>query len=92
MMEVTVYCDTTGLYTEEEMWSENLCELKFPRWIVQAWYQRNRSDCEQDQMQELRIPREKCSFDRWINEVYTAEGTEGLVQFADSYGFRPTRN
>lgn len=90
LIPVTVYCDSTDLYTEEEVMQENLCELYFPEEIVRAWYEADITAHEEDQKAELG-PNTVCSFETWLRDVYTADGTDGLYQFAVDHGFQPER-
>lgn len=78
LLYMTIYCDTTGLYTEDEINKDNLTEIAFPRWIVKEWF-------EQSDEKEL------YSFEKWLEELYDADSTDGLYQFALDRGFRGIR-
>ena len=87
LIPVCVYCDSTGLYTEDECAYENLCEIMFPKWIVEKWYEINKKACDAESIRELGIPESEASFEVWYNDVYTADGTDGLYDFAVENGF-----
>ena len=91
MIEVLVFCDTTGLYTKEECDADNLCDILFPKEIVTAFYEENKATFDGKQMQELGITAEECSFENWLNRVSTAGDTEYLCDFAIERGFTPRR-
>ncbi len=71
MIEISVYADTTGLFTDEEIETENLTYLSFPLEIVQTYASQTKPEV---------------SFRQWLEE-YTADWTEGLCSFAKQRGF-----
>ena len=75
MIDITVYADTTGLFTEEEIEKENLAYLSFPLEIVQAYASKINPEL---------------TFEQWLND-YTADWTEGLYDFAKQQGFKAKR-
>ena len=77
LIEVTLYCDTTGLFIEDECDSENLTEMLFPEWLVRKWYE------ETADKEAYR------SFGDWL-ENYTADDTDGLYDYALALGFTPS--
>ena len=77
-MYMTLYCDSTDLFTEEEITSENLCDLCFPERIVRDWYEQHKTDFDYDTAEWLQIPLDECTFELWVNEAYTAESTDGV--------------
>lgn len=83
MMDVTIYCDTAWYdkdkcwYTEDEINSENLCEMSFPRKMVQAYYIANGGTIN--------------SFVEWIQDEYTADDTNNLFCFCMNNGFIAVR-
>ena len=87
LIPVCVYCDSTGLFSETECERENLTDMMFPEWIVREWYKEN----EKDFIEECKIDslKEPC-FETWLNEVYTADDTDGLYDFAVEKEFDPT--
>ena len=91
MIPVTVYCDSTGLYSDEECEIENLTEIMLPRTIVEAWYYEHMSEFDTDTVNELKIPMAESTFDLWYSDVYTAESTDGICDFARGRGFQPER-
>lgn len=84
---VCVYRDTTGLYTEQEILSSNLTDMEFPRNIVEAFFVEkiapNFPDVDADG--EIII-----GFDEWL-DMYDADDTENLYQFAKEHGFSGKR-
>lgn len=86
LIPVCVYCSSTGLFSEEECYLENLTDMMFPEWIVREWYKENKKDfieeCKSDSLKE------PC-FETWLNEVYTADDTDGLYEFAVEKGYDP---
>ena len=92
MISVCVYCDSTDLFTEEEIMQDNLCDLDFPEYIVRAWYEEHKQAMDADTAAELRIPLSECNFEKWFNEVSTAIDTDGLFDWAiQNYGFHAQR-
>ena len=76
MLTVTVYADTTGLFTEEQInwlldgpsvWG-NICDILVPESIVREWYEKYYEDDE--------------TFEEWFHEIYTCDDTDGLYEFA----------
>ena len=91
MITVTLYCDSTDLYTEDEIMQENLCDLEFPEEIVRAWYKAHEAQFIEEQRQELGKYTEP-SFETWLHLVYTADDFDGLYDFAiTEYEFQPVR-
>lgn len=86
LIPVCIYCDSTGLFSETEIFNDNLTEMFFPIWIVQEWYKEHEKDfieaCKTDSLKE------PC-FETWINEVYTADDTDGLYNYAVEKGYDP---
>ena len=87
----SVYCDSTGLYTDEECFDDNLCDLYFPEWIVREWYKTNECDLVYITMRELHIPESEVTFEKWFYEASTAMDTDGLYDFALERGFKAER-
>lgn len=85
LIPVCIYCDSTGLFSEEECCSENLTDMMFPEWIVREWYKENEKACIED----CKAEHEEPCFENWINNSYTADGTDGLYDFAVQKGFDP---
>ena len=77
MMDMIVYCDTTPWYTEEEMNQDNLCEMSFPRKMVQEFYASRDGNI--------------LTFVQRITEEYTADDTDGLWAFCKDRGFIAVR-
>lgn len=85
LIPVWIYCDSTGLFSEKECNTDNLTEMLFPDWIVNEWYKENE-----------RVLAFKCEGEgyeanvyNWYTEVYTADDTDGLYDFAVQKGFDP---
>lgn len=76
-MYITIYKDATPWYTEEEIMEDNMCELMFPRKMVQEFYISNGGDLN--------------SFVEWIQDLYTADEMDGLYYFCVDRGFRAIR-
>ena len=85
LIPVCIYCDSTGLFSEEECCSENLTDMMFPEWIIREWYKENEKACIKDCEAEHEEP----CFENWINNSYTADSTDGLYNFAVQKGFDP---
>lgn len=85
LIPVCIYCDSTGLFSEEEYCLENLTDMMFPEWIVREWYKENEKECIKDCEAEHEEP----CFENWINNSYTADSTDGLYNFAVERGFDP---
>jgi len=85
LIPVTIYCDSTGLFSEEECNTDNLTDMLFPGWIVEAWYKENEivfaSECEAEGYEANPY--------NWYTEVYTANDTDGLYDFAVEKGYDP---
>ena len=89
---ITVYCDDTGLFTEEECELENLCEAPFPEDIVREWYMENKMFFDEDTAEWTGIPISQCDYKLWLNNAYTAESVIGLCAFAAERGYTLTRD
>ena len=74
---VTIYKDATPWYTEKEIAEDNMCELMFPRKMVQDFYIANGGSIN--------------SFVEWIQDLYTADEMDGLYYFCVDRGFRAIR-
>ena len=86
MLSVTLFCDTTPLFTQEEIDAESLCNLKFPRGIVEGWYQ----ECViPSQYYKVETPP---TLDDWLENEYTADDTDTLYEYAVRHGFMPKRD
>lgn len=85
LVPVTIYCDSTGLFSEEECNTDNLTDMLFPGWIVNEWYKENE-----------RVFAFKCEAEgyeanayNWYTEIFTADDTIGLYDFAVAKGYDP---
>ena len=88
-IEIGMYADQTGLYTEDELAWDNWCELEIPEWIVRQWYEAN--DLAKETADELGIPIEEATFERWLNEVSNGDDTDGLYLYSIANGYTPKR-
>ena len=86
MITMTIYCDTTGLFTEEECNQENLCEMDFPEKLVRGWYESRKEEFDADIDVEWSIGKKEHTFENWLDS-YTADGTDGLYDFCAARGF-----
>lgn len=75
---VELYCDSTDLYTEEEMDADNICILLFPEWIVREYYRQ-------------KVKSSADSFEEWFISGETLDALDGLYTFAKQLGFQATR-
>lgn len=89
MIVIGMYADQTGLYTEDELARDNWCELEIPERIVRQWYEVN--NLAKETADELGIPIEEATFERWLNEVSNGDDTDGLFQFSVDNGYTPKR-
>ena len=89
MIVIGMYADQTGLYTEDELAWDNWCELEIPERIVRQWYEAN--DLAKETAEELCIPIEEATFERWLNEVYNGDDTDGLYLYSIANGYTPKR-
>ena len=87
MMAVDVYCDTTGLYTEMEIETDNICELEFPERIVKQYFMEY---CLENFKGDDPNVSDDGLYEEWLDE-YTCDDTDGLVAFAEQNGFKPQR-
>lgn len=79
-IEVTIYCDTTGLFSEAECNRDNMCEMMFEESIVEQWFEEKVS------------PHVDYGFEQWFTEEYTCDDTDGLYDYAVSNGYHPYFN
>ena len=89
MLTPCMYASDTDLYTEEELdETEPLCALAIPEHIVRSFYNAY-PELAEETASELGIPVEQATFEKWYNEVYTAESMTGLYYYAVKHGFQP---
>lgn len=91
MVSIEMYCDTTGLYNEDEMAKDNMCCLLFPEKIVKEWYYENMEEFDEETARELNIDTSECNFKKWLNYAYTADDMDGLYEFAVERGFKAAK-
>jgi|GEM_PF-4802877 len=85
MVTICVYCDTTGLFTDDEIEREgNLADLAFPREAVRDFYHEM---CHGD----VNGKGEPASFEEFL-DTYTADETVGLFDYVrQHFGFVATK-
>ncbi|MBR5879001.1 MAG: hypothetical protein IKY91_05565 [Akkermansia sp.] len=81
LIPICVYCDSTPLYTESEILSDNLTDLLFPEVLVREWYA---STIASDNIVGG-------DFENWLENESTADDTDGLYAYALSRGFSAER-
>lgn len=86
LIPVCVYCDSTGLFSETECERENLTDMYFPVWILEEWYKKN----EKEYIESCEAMDYPPCLENWYTEVYTADETDGLYDFAIEHGYDPT--
>ena len=79
-IRVTVYCDSTPLFSPEEIEWDNLCDLIFPKKLVRDFYR--------DKWEGGNID---VDFDEWLDN-YTADDTDGLYAYCVRNGFTAQRD
>ena len=89
MINVCIYADTTGLFSESECISDNLIDMDFPLWIVVKWYDAH-PEFRQETAGELKKEIDNVTFFDWLNEVSWAGDTDGLFDFSIMHGYTPT--
>ena len=85
LIPVTIYCDSTGLFSETECNTDNLTDMLFPEWIVNEWYKEN----ERVFAFKCEAAGYEANAYNWYTEVYTADDTDGLYDFAVEKGYDP---
>lgn len=78
MLPICVYCDTTGLFTETECDCVNMIDMFFPAWLIEEWYKEH----EKEFIEECKAEGIEPNCYNWYTEVYTADDTIGLYDFA----------
>lgn len=73
-IEVDVYCDSTGLFSEHECDIDNGCCMLFDEEIVRLWFVQNEFEG---------------SYKTWLSDEYTCDDTDGLYHFAVEHGCHP---
>lgn len=96
-LKVTVYCDSSGHFSEHQCERDNLCELVFPEQLVfqffmENWFKTFREDYTHETGKDPGNLDEYDAFWLWYNEVYTADSTDGLCQFAREKGYFTMRD
>ena len=86
-MIISVYKDTTGLFTEEEILEDNIADLEFPKEIVKRYFMEK---CLEDFRGDNNAVSDEGLYQEWLDE-YTCDDTEELVLFAKENGFEVKR-
>lgn len=85
LIPVTIYCDSTELFSETECNTDNLTDMLFPGWIVNEWYKEN----EKVFAPECKAEGYEPNAYNWYTEIFTADDTIGLYDFAIAKGYDP---
>lgn len=89
---VCLYCDSTGLFSEEECDEDNLCDMLFPQEILREWYRTNEDAFMEASPEVIKGKLQEMKDDAWkywFDFYSTAEDTDGLFQFALDRGVTP---
>lgn len=78
-IEVSIYCDSTGLFSEAECNADNVCDMMFDREIVEEFFH---TFVKPDYGWDI-------TFDQWYEDEYTCDGTDGLYGYAVDKGDHP---
>lgn len=85
-MVITVYADSTELFTEEECNLDNLCEIDIPDKILEEYYKTFKAECDAECIANGYDP----CFYNYFYWVVTADITDGLLPYAyENYGYKP---
>lgn len=76
LLYIDIYADTTGQYTEEEVFFCNCVRVAIPEWIIKGWFYGMSGEQE-------------TTFEKWYSEIYTCDDTDGLYSYAVERGFTP---
>ena len=79
LIYVDIYADSTGQYSEDEVFRCNCVSVQVPERIVKLWFEE-----EVEAAYEWRI-----TFDEWLRDYYTCDDTDGLYQFSVEHGYCP---
>lgn len=79
-LEVTIYCDSTGLFSESECNADNMCDMMFDEAVVEEWFEEKIS------------PHVDYGFEVWYLEEYTCDDTDGMYDYAVAKGDHPYFN
>ena len=85
MLPICVYCDATGLFTETECDRVNMIDMFFPAWLIEEWYKKHKEEFAK----ECKAKGFEPNCYNWYTEVYTADDTIGLYDFAVAKGYDP---
>ena len=89
LINVCIYADTTGLFTEEECEDANLMDVYFPEYILRKWYETH-SELAEETADDLHKPLSETTYDDWSDHTVWAGDTDGLWQFSIENGYTPT--
>lgn len=80
---VDVYLDNTPFYGNPafDNGDDNMFTFSCTEESLRKWYKMHEEDFIEEQMFDLGITREECSFEKWYNEVYVADDLDGFYQF-----------
>ena len=86
LLNIDIYADSTGQYSEEETYACNCVSVRIPEDIVRRWYEENIG--QEEKLYFFGIEYEN-TFETWLKEVYTCDDTDGLYQYSVEHGYRP---
>ena len=87
LLTIGMYADQTGLFSESELNNDNWCNVLIPESILRKWYEQN--ELAVYTADELDIPLEDATFERWLNDVSYGDDTDGLFYFSILNGYEP---
>lgn len=87
LIEIGIYADQTGLFSESELADDNWTEIEVPEEIACKWYEVN--GLAKVTADELKIPIEEATFEKWLNEVSWGGDTDGIYDFSIANGYTP---
>lgn len=82
MIAIDIYADTTGQYSEDEIFYCNTVEVRIPEQIVRDWFEENCRDVTDFECYEP-------TFESWLKNVYTCDDTDGLYSYSKERGYTP---
>ena len=82
MINIEIYADTTGQYSESELNYCNGVAIDVPRWIVEKYFEKYLAPYEREDGEII-------NFDTWYREEYTCDELLDLYEFCKENGFTP---
>ena len=87
LIKVSVYKDTTGLFTEEEILEDNIMDIELPEGIVKRYFI---ECCLEDFRSKNDTVSEDELYQEWMG-VNICDDMDGLVEFARKNGWEVKR-